>query len=460
MAAVRSPQSALACTAEHGVSTAVDDFTSNAERDRTKPVRAQSLFAAVMLVLAAAVAIVSVALTVRAYMPCPFWDGWDVIANIANGARPWSWTWLWSQHNEHRIATARLLIWLDWAAFGGKNISLFVEMYLIQIIHCAVVWYALERLTNFPRVLRRTIQGLFAFCLFHPNQAQNFTWSFQVSFILAFAIGTTALLSIAFFEKVTARWRWPILMAVGCAPILAATNLASGLLIGPAIVCLACVKRLPRRAIVLLAALSSLSIVAYVYHYQTPPGHPSPIEALSHAGDVFRYVSTLMGASWPLLSPAYISAICFGAWIVVTALRHQKVSAFEWFCVAECGVMIATTLLVACGRLQYGIMQAAESRYQTPAMIYWASLLSLVLIAVWRLQPASLGLAQLFVLLIASSSLPFVPGVWRKFVDQADWRRDACLVVSGNYSARAARILHPNPEIVKQGLKVLPEKSR
>ena len=421
--------------------------------------RVESTLAAMMLVLGISVALFSMALTVRAYMPCPWQDGWEIIADIASGAKPWSWHWLWSQHSEHRIVTTRLLVWLDWAVFGGKNVSLFVEIYLVQILHWAAICFVLERFTDFSKSLRRTVEGLFAYCLFHPNQAQNLTWAFQISFILCFALGTSALLAIAFFEKAPARLRWLILLGAGLAPIIAATNLASGLLIGPAVVCLAFIKRLPRRALLMLVALSLLSILVYFCDYHTPVGHSSPLQALLQPLNIFRYVLVFLNVSWPSFSHAGISLVCFAACATLAAFHRESVSGFEWFCIAECGLMLATALVTACGRLQYGVLQAAESRYQTPAMIYWASLFSLLLIMIWRRQPARFSLAQLFVFLVASTTLPFLPSLWRGFVAQADQNRLACVAVFGHrYSPSTSKRLNSDSGLVARGVKALRHK--
>jgi hypothetical protein len=123
-------------------------------------------------------------------MPCPFWDEWVVVDAIAHGKGPWSWSWLWAQSNEHRIVIPRLLIWIDLSWFGGKNVSLFVETFILQALHCAAISYVIERFTVLPAFVTRTLQGLFTFCLFHPNQAENFTWAFQVSFVIPFVLGT------------------------------------------------------------------------------------------------------------------------------------------------------------------------------------------------------------------------------------------------------------------------------
>jgi hypothetical protein len=135
----------------------------------------------IILILGVTVAFISIALTVRCYMPCPFGDQWFVIDSIARGNGPSSWSWLFGQHNEHRIAIPRALIWLDLVRFHGKNVSLFVEIYLVLLLHWIAICYALERFTDFPTGLKRTLQGLFAFCIFHPNQNENFTWPFEIS---------------------------------------------------------------------------------------------------------------------------------------------------------------------------------------------------------------------------------------------------------------------------------------
>jgi hypothetical protein len=407
----------------------------------------RSALSIAMVVLAATAVFLSVTLTIRTFMPCPLLDEWRVLADIVGGTKPWSFQWLWGQHSEHRIAITRLLVWLDWVAFGGKNISLFVEIYLIQIAHFVAICYAVERSSAFPKSLKRMLEGVFAFCLFHPSQAQNLTWAFQVSFVLPFAIGTIALLGVAFLEKSQTRWRFSILVGAGAAPIFAGLTLASGLLIGPAVLALAYAKRIGRSAVLALAACSLLSISLYFYGYRTPPGHSSPLRAVLHPWEILRYVLVLLDTSWHFFSIASISLICFAACVIAATRSHQRVSNFEWFCIAECGLILTTASLIACGRIQYGVAQAAESRYQTPAMIYWACLFSLVLIAVWRWRPSQLTLLQMAIGLIALSSLLFLAPFWSRVLAQSDSNRVACasVVLGDDRAARRLDFLADDP---------------
>lgn len=421
--------------------------------DDRKAHTAVDAFSVAIILLAIAAAIYCAALTIRAYVPCPWLDEWRVVADIADGASPLSWAWLWSQHGEHRIAIVRLLIWLDYAVFGAKNYSLFVEMYCIQAAHLFTICYCIERFSDLPKPLRRMLQGVYALCLFHPFQAQNFTWAFQVSFFLPFAIGNGALLAVAHFERFPRRWRTVAVLGIGIAPLLAALNLASGLLFGPAATALAFAKGLPRKFVVTLGTLSALEIAAYACGYRTPANHPPPLQALLRPLDILQYVLKLLNTSWQSFYIAPVSFAVLAACIVVAARRRERVSDLEWFCFAECGLVLATGVLVACGRLQYGITQAGEGRYQTFAVLYWAALFSLVLIALRRRNLENFRLAQFAIVLLAIIPTLSLPGLWRYYAGVSDQNRQSCIaVMRGRYAASDLKRLdffanHPADEV-------------
>lgn len=138
------------------------------------------------------VVVFAIAVTCHSYIPCPFWDEWVVVADIGSGKGPTHLAWLWSQQNEHRLAIPRLLVWLDLVAFHGRNVSLFIEILGVQVLHWAALCFVVERFTRAPVSVKRSIQGLFGFCLFHPNQLENFTWAFQIGFVLPFALANVS----------------------------------------------------------------------------------------------------------------------------------------------------------------------------------------------------------------------------------------------------------------------------
>src|SRR5262245_52491994 len=76
--------------------------------------------------------------TVRhTYSPVIFWDQWEIIDNLYwdehhnNGA--FYTKQLWVLHNEHRIVTGRLAELADIKFFGGRSVSLLIEIYLVQL---------------------------------------------------------------------------------------------------------------------------------------------------------------------------------------------------------------------------------------------------------------------------------------------------------------------------------------
>lgn len=417
-------------------------------------------FSRAALALGIAAAIFSLAITVRCYMPCPFGDEWFTVDAVAHGAGPLDWPWLFGQHNEHRLAIPRLLIWLDLAAFGGKNVSLFVEIWLVLVLHFAAVVYVLERFTDFSIPLRRTLEGIFAFCIFHPNQNENLTWAFQIGFVLPFAIATAALLATAFYTKL--RQRLLATISVAVSPLLAALNMAGGLLIGPVALGLAFSKRLSLRFPAIVAPVLLATAGAYVWHFQPPDPAHRPLAALAHPKDIFVYILTYFGASWTRMLPhkertiAFLSLVCLAYLAIRTVRRRIALSDFEGFCFAECILMLAVAFVTALGRLHFGVGQAFASRYQTIAMLYWASLASLVLIAVWRERPSRFQLAQgVLVLLMFASALTFYK-IWRDVSRRADSLQSACTeVVRGSDNARAAKTLYATDAGIEPGASYL-----
>lgn len=431
-------------------------FSSDAESASTgedRRVSGFSLCGTLTLLAGIGTILFAAALTVRAYMPCPFWDEWVILRDIANGATPQNLQWLWSQHNEHRLAMTRLLIWFDVFAFKGRNISLFVEMYLAQLLEWAAICYAVEKTVCFPKSLKRTLQGLFAFCLFHPNQGENLTWAFQVSFILCFAFGTVALLGVAFWDRIPARWRVLSLVGLAATPLIAAVNLSAGLLIAPAVIGLACIKRLPASHVLLLSAAYSATILLYFHGWRTDDGlKPYRLsQTLLHPLDLLLYALTYLDASWRIFVPVrYHVASILSLVILIAHSARRKANSFELFCVTECGFILLTALATAVGRLHFGLGQALAGRYQTPAMLYWACIFSVVLVTFWRRWPARLPIAQTVALSLISLYLLFFPAYWRVWTNGADSLSNACAaVISGHYDASANKRLYPRPEMIE-----------
>ena len=379
-------------------------------------------------------------------MPCPFWDQWSELNVIAAGHT--SLKWLWSVHNEHRIPIPRLLMLLDLKVFGGKNVSLFVEIYLVQIGEWLGLYLFLERCARLPRKTLFPVAGLFAFCIFHPNQAENFTWAFQVSFVLPFALGTLSLLAIAYLECF--RRRMLVVAVISLMPLIAAMNLSGGLLIGPFTVSLAMVRGVSPRYVLLLLAVWLLSVAVYLTSYHIPADDPL---WRAHPKDIFVYLLTYLGASWTKIVPHKERVTCFLSFVVLgwiiwrSAQRRAETPAVEWFCIVECLWIVATAVLTSLGRLQDGVGQAYGGRYQTAAMLYWAALGSLLILHTWRCFPRRSTAMQTAIAALMFCSVLTMPRIWSIVTTRGDRLAQACAVVMhGPLNRKSGRVLYSMPQ--------------
>ena len=354
-----------------------------------------------------------VVLTVHSYAPCPYQDGWEVLADLSHGIKPWNWSWLWQQHNEHRIVIPRLLIWLDSAAFGTRGLSLLVETYIFQLVHFFAVAFVIQRYAGpLSASLKRTLQGLFAVCFFYPGQSANFIWSFQVSFILSFLLTTVAILLVCHADLF--RRRSLVLSFAAALPLVAGLNLAGGLLAGPVLLGLAVLKRSSRRDVVSMGLIIFVSFGVYLSGFH--PGHMAPLSS-SSLGHAAVYVLYYLDATWlpvphrfPVFSPP--SLLVLGGLVLWQVRRRQIPDGFSLFCWGECAFTLAVAPPMALSRIYLGLDTASQWRYQTVALLYWACLGSLVLLFLYGNSRKYLQASQQAIVIAATASLLLLPVFW------------------------------------------------
>ena len=87
----------------------------------------------------------SIAMTVQAYSPLPFFDSWGYFDPTA-----YNWAFLFAQHNEHRLTVPALFFFADLMIDRGTNVLLLVLNYL------CITATALLLLRHLPRPARRS----------------------------------------------------------------------------------------------------------------------------------------------------------------------------------------------------------------------------------------------------------------------------------------------------------------
>jgi len=130
------------------------------------------------VILACGICTVGIGATqiVTSHSLVPFWDEWteiDAIATAPHHQLPLS--WLWSQHNEHRIVLYRLLLLADIHVFHGKHWISFWSMLAVQLLSLACLAWMLH-FCGVRGTLWRAIVGLGGFALFCPAQWETFPW--------------------------------------------------------------------------------------------------------------------------------------------------------------------------------------------------------------------------------------------------------------------------------------------
>jgi hypothetical protein len=123
--------------------------------------------------------LVAALLFVRTYgSNVPSWDDWDMVPTLT-GQQPITASWLWSQHNEHRVPLPRLVL-LGLHRITGINFRtpMFFSVFALSVLAFAMIWIA--------KCLRGWISisdAFFPLVLLHWGAAPNFLWGWQLQFV-------------------------------------------------------------------------------------------------------------------------------------------------------------------------------------------------------------------------------------------------------------------------------------
>jgi len=323
-------------------------------------------------------------IVITTYSSLPYWDGWTQIEVAANGRSPLSPVWLWEQHNEHRLVIPKLFLAVDLLFFRARQAFLLTSIFVIQLMHLMLLSWSMRALGGWKGTLWRAGTGVAAFCLFCPTQSENLTWGFQVCFVLPPFFATLSFVALLLYGRETrqgeaARAPRFLLLSI-LAAFGAAYSLAAGSLVWPLLVAEAAFLRLGRRILCMLSAAGAISIGLYAWHYAKPEGHGSPLAALSDPLGMLEYCEAYFMSAWPYYgTPGHLLL-----WIVVAvfflallAAALPSIGRFRPFA-AQLGLTVmycvATSLITAMGRLNFGVTQATVSRYQTVALLGWSCL--------------------------------------------------------------------------------------
>lgn len=355
----------------------------------------------------------SIAIEALNFSPVPFWDMWGgYIAFDMRLSQGDTGVWF-SQHNEHRIILARLLFWLDMHLFNGSTHFLILCNFLLAAFasatFAAITRACLPNKEAGP--LRLCIYAAIITLCFSWVQHENFDWGFQSQFFAAQSLPLLALFLL--WKSLRSKVFFPLACLVGVA---SSGTMANGVLALPCLLLLAIVLRLGMARIFTLALLTALTLFAYFHDYHSISGHSSLSTAISsQPANLLRYVLLYLGSPVFHLGGGPQLAKYAGLLICLSSLGLALLAAQQWrqrplaLClVIYLGYIGATALGTAGGRLNFGLEQALSSRYTTPALMAWCTIL--VLFAQrWQGLLTRSALAQLAGLFFL---LGFLPAQW------------------------------------------------
>jgi hypothetical protein len=250
----------------------------------------------------------------------PFLDDWEMIP-VLTGVQPVTPSWLWSQHNEHRIVIPRL-IYLGIVKLGGYDFraGVIFELLLLSATAAALIKGA-------GAIRGRVLysDAFFPLVLLHWGQAENLIWGFTISLVLGSVLAACLLCVLMRPGPLSFRAAAALALCTLALPLISGSALA----LVPAFA--ACTvlagwelrRSQPalRRAWISILAAGFLSVgllLLYFVGYQRPPAHPvSPSLGATLKGTL-QFLSVGFGSGSRAFWPA--SGLLVGALILATVL--------------------------------------------------------------------------------------------------------------------------------------------
>ena len=318
------------------------------------------------------------------YSSLPWRDTWKYIATIAKGESPLSPSWLWRQHYEHRLVIQKLFFVVDLEMFHARQVFLFASIVVIQLLHLGLWGWSMRGLGRWRGALWRSGVGLAAFCIFCPSPWLNYTMGFQVCYVLSPLFATLSFVGLLLYwtdsqrpgKPPSSRFLWlSIFAALG-----GTYSLANGNLLWPLLVAAALFLRLRASAVLSFAITGAVSTSLYFYRYVRPSYHADPIASLGTPLRLLEYVALYIGSSWvngAIVTAGVIGIIGLAIALVVllrTPYYVRTSRAFALQLVLTGAFCVGTAVITAAGRLNFGVTEALQNRYQTFALLFWCSL--------------------------------------------------------------------------------------
>lgn len=304
----------------------------------------------------------------------PYLDDWDIVPAMTSH-QPVTASWLWSQHNEHRVPVPRIIdLALFWCIARDFRVGMYFNILMVGALAFSMIITA-KRLRGrisytdvfFPLLLLNWAQGL------------NFIWSWQTEFFLSTALAGIVLLIIVRSDE---RLRPAAAAATGVCLFLLALSGAHGVALLPALaiwlgysaaLCWRSEDSSARRDGLFILGISLLAILMvglYFVGWERVPYHPTNPGLWGVLSTATQFFTMGFGSAirsvWPLSGIAALCLLMFGLALLVIVFwnrPHDRIRASGLLMFL--GAMASLALGLALGR------DGFEPRYITLSVPVW-----------------------------------------------------------------------------------------
>lgn len=323
-----------------------------------------------------AMLVLAVVYVLRFGADVPLWDDYAVVPQLA-GTEPVTIGWLWSQHSEHRIPLARLILLGAFRSSGADPRP--VMLLIVGLLGALAVGLLLA-----VRRVRGSWHAADAFLplvLLNLGQHENFLWSIQITYVLAVVLLGVVLAVVVRSREVPGLGS--LALASLCMSLMPLCN-AGGLAFLPALLLwlwllaagvLVRHGAAGRRRALAIAAFSLPPLVLmglYLHGYSAPAHHAAPGDATAVARTTLQFLAMSLGEPgarlWPasglLVLALLLSATALLAWVWIRQpASAARIEGLAWVLAA----VVSLALGSGWGRSGEGVLAGLQPRYTTLA---------------------------------------------------------------------------------------------
>ncbi len=410
-------------------------------------------------ILSAYIVLTTIFAVHRLYFAAPYGDVWWFVRDMSEfRSHLIGLDFLWRQHSEHRIVLPRLILWIDLHFFRFRGIFSIFCSFLFQAAEALLLCLTFWRVGKNDPASKLAYAALVFGMMFSASQIENFILPFQVQFPLAFfAASLSIFLILRHCETPSGNWMAMILGLF--AAVCGTLSLASGLLIWPVLLLVCLFERASIRTLITVAIAGMAMWIFYFIGYLSPPDL-NPLVSLTHPMAIAAFTFTFLASalnSTPSrfagvlgLCSLFVGAVGFLLYVRARSDSFRKLPPYFVYLAL---FIVATAFLAALGRLNFGIGQAEVSRYRTPTLIFWASILGLLFS--WRDGRAgdmgrSLGTPVLAALFLAFFIAPSQRPPLEQFARLSKQVNDAGMALAFDATDKAyAELFSLKPDFVR-----------